>query len=115
MLRLVGRRTEIINRGGEKIPPRLVEEALLEHPAVVDAAAVGIPDAIYGEEIKAFVVLREGSDLRERELRAIASARLPLHARPRVWEIVAAIPRNAAGKIVRRALAGAGAASSELP
>ncbi|HLH24532.1 MAG TPA: AMP-binding protein [Chloroflexota bacterium] len=115
VLRLVGRRTEIINRGGEKIPPRLVEEALLEHPAVVDAAAVGIPDAIYGEEIKAFVVLREGSDLRERELRAIASARLPLHARPRVWEIVAAIPRNAAGKIVRRALAGAGAASSELP
>lgn len=104
VLRLVGRRTELINRGGEKIAPRLVEEALLDHPAVLDAAVVGIPDAIYGEEVKAFVVLREGSDLGERDLRRIASARLPLHARPRAWEIVPAIPRNAAGKIVRRDL-----------
>jgi acyl-CoA synthetase (AMP-forming)/AMP-acid ligase II len=104
LLRLIGRRTELINRGGEKIAPRLVEDALLEHPAVLDAAVVGIPDDVYGEEIKAFVVLREGSDLRERDLRGIASARLPLHARPRAWEIVPAIPRNAAGKIVRRDL-----------
>jgi acyl-CoA synthetase (AMP-forming)/AMP-acid ligase II len=115
VLRLVGRRTELINRGGEKIAPRIVEEALLEHPAVVDAAAVGVPDPIYGEEIKAFVVVREGSSLRERDLRAIASARLPLHARPRVWEIVPAIPRNAAGKIVRRELVGSSSALLETP
>jgi long-chain acyl-CoA synthetase len=108
VLRLVGRRTELINRGGEKIAPRVVEEALLEHPAVLDAAVVGIPDPVYGEEIKAFVVLREGSGLRERDLRGIASARLPLHARPRAWQVVEAIPRNAAGKIARRELAGTG-------
>jgi acyl-CoA synthetase (AMP-forming)/AMP-acid ligase II len=114
-LRLVGRRTEIINRGGEKIAPRVVEDALLEHPDVRDVAAVGVPDPIYGEEIKAFVVLRDGSALRERDLRAVAAARLPLHARPRHWEIVAAIPRNAAGKVLRRELAGASAGPREAP
>ena len=114
-LRLVGRRTELINRGGEKIAPRLVEEALLEHPAVVDAAVVGIPDATYGEEIKAFVMLREGSGLRERDLRGIASATLPLHARPRAWEIVPVIPRNAAGKVVRRDLVAPAAVARESP
>jgi acyl-CoA synthetase (AMP-forming)/AMP-acid ligase II len=115
VLRLVGRRTDLINRGGEKIAPRLVEEALLEHPAVLDAAVIGIPDPVYGEEIKAFVVLREGSELRERDLRGIASARLPLHARPRAWQIVSAIPRNAAGKVVRRDLSDFGPAAGEAP
>jgi acyl-coenzyme A synthetase/AMP-(fatty) acid ligase len=53
------------------------------------------------------VVLREGSALGERGLRALASTRLPLHARPRAWAIVTAIPRNAAGKVVRRDLVAA--------
>ena len=115
VLRLVSRRSELINRGGEKIAPRLVEEALLQHPAIMDAAVVGIPDPVYGEEIKAFVVVAAGSALRERDLRALASAQLPLHARPRAWEIVAAIPRNAAGKIARRDLIASAATSPEFP
>lgn len=114
-LRLVGRRTELINRGGEKIAPRFVEEALLEHPEIVDAAVVGIPDPIYGEEIKAFVVLRDGEALSERELRRIASACLPLHARPRAWEVVPGIPRNSAGKVMRRDLAPAVAPTGDAP
>jgi acyl-CoA synthetase (AMP-forming)/AMP-acid ligase II len=102
VLRLVGRNKEFINRGGEKIAPRAVEEALMEHPAIADAAVVGVPDDTYGEEIKAFVVLAEGVEPPSlRDLRHFANSRLPVHARPRDFAIVPAIPRNPSGKLRR--------------
>lgn len=108
-LRLVGRRIEMINRGGEKVAPRAVEEALLGHPAVIDAAVVGVPDDVYGQEIAALVVPRPGMALTPAEVSAFARRVLPVHMRPRRIVIVAELPRTATGKIARRALATCGA------
>jgi long-chain acyl-CoA synthetase len=66
---VTGRIKELIIKGGENIAPREIDEALLTHPAVSEAAAVGIPDAQYGQEILACIVLREGSACSEAELR----------------------------------------------
>jgi long-chain acyl-CoA synthetase len=108
-LRLVGRRAEMINRGGEKIAPRVVEEALLRHPDVSEVAVVGVPDPVYGQEIKAFVVARQGAQLSDRTVRGFARSVLPLHMRPRSVEMIAELPRTPAGKIARRVLAEVGA------
>ncbi|MGH7904554.1 MAG: AMP-binding protein [Candidatus Dormibacteraceae bacterium] len=104
-LRLVGRINELINRGGEKIAPRIIEEAALEHAKVVDAAAVGVPDEVYGEEVKLCVVLAPGARIESGELRRFVNERLSIHARPRSVEVVGAIPRNPSGKVMRSRLA----------
>ena len=72
---VTGRIKELIIKGGENIAPREIDEALLRHPAVLDAAAVGIPDRHYGQEILACVVLRAGAACTEEELRGFCIQR----------------------------------------
>lgn len=104
-LSLTGRLKEMINRGGEKIAPREIDEALLEHPAVAEAVAFGVPHQTWGEEVAAAVVLTE--PVTERELIAHCRERLAEFKVPRVIHIVAAIPRTATGKVQRRSVAAA--------
>jgi acyl-CoA synthetase (AMP-forming)/AMP-acid ligase II len=104
-LALVGRLKEMINRGGEKIAPREIDEVLLQHPAVAEAVAFGLPHSGWGEEVVAAVVLK--GEASERELIAFARERLADHKVPRKLFLVAQIPRTATGKIQRRAVADA--------
>jgi acyl-CoA synthetase (AMP-forming)/AMP-acid ligase II len=102
-LALVGRLKEMINRGGEKIAPREIDEVLLQHPAVGEAVAFGSPHPAWGEEVAAAVVLKEPVD--EKELLAFARERLADYKVPSKLYIVDAIPRTATGKIQRRSVA----------
>jgi len=101
-LALTGRIKELINRGGEKISPAEVEDALLGHPAVAEAAVFGVPDAKYGEEVSAAVVLRGAATAEE--LQAYCRARLADFKVPNRIHLVSAIPKNAMGKVQRRDL-----------
>ena len=98
-LALTGRIKDLINRGGEKISPPEVEAVLLEHPAVAEAAVFGVPDAKYGEEVSAAVVLR--GDATAQQLRAYCGTRLADFKVPKLIHIVSAIPTNAMGKVQR--------------
>jgi acyl-CoA synthetase (AMP-forming)/AMP-acid ligase II/thioesterase domain-containing protein len=104
-LTLTGRIKELVNRGGEKISPHEIEAVLAAHPAVAQAVAFAVPHAALGEEVGAAVVLREGHDVPERELRTYASNRLGEMKRPRRLAIVTAIPTGPTGKFQRRLLA----------
>ena len=99
---LTGRIKELINRGGEKIAPAEIDDALLEHPAVAEAAAFGVPDAKYGEEVWAAVVLKGDADAEQ--LQAFCRTRLADFKVPKVIRIVSALPNNETGKIERRFL-----------
>ncbi len=104
-LHLTGRLKEIINRGGEKISPREIDEVLLDHPAVEQAVAFAVPHAQLGEEVGAAVVLRKGATARESDLRGFAAARLAAFKVPRVVRILAEIPKGPTGKTQRGGLA----------
>jgi len=100
---LTGRIKELINRGGEKIAPSEIDDVLLEHPAVAEAAAFGVPDAKYGEEVWAAVVLKGETDAKQ--LQEFARTRLADFKVPKVIVITSALPKNETGKIERRDLA----------
>src|SRR5437667_2333984 len=102
-LTLVARIKELINRGGEKISPREIDEVLLTHPAVADAVCFGVPHPTWGEEVAAAVVLREPAT--ESELLTYCRERLADYKRPKQIHITDAIPRTATGKIQRRIVA----------
>ncbi len=102
---LTGRLKELINRGGEKIAPREVDEVLLAHPAVRQALAFAVPHAQLGEEIAAAVELRPGATAAAAEIRAWAAERLPSFKVPRLIRVVDAIPRGPTGKLQRIGLA----------
>jgi acyl-CoA synthetase (AMP-forming)/AMP-acid ligase II len=102
-LTLTGRLKEMINRGGEKIAPREIDDVLLQHPAVGEAVAFGTPHPTWGEEVAAAVVLK--GEVGEKELLAFARERLADHKVPRRLFIVERIPRTATGKIQRRVVA----------
>jgi acyl-CoA synthetase (AMP-forming)/AMP-acid ligase II len=104
-LYLTGRLKEIINRGGEKISPREVDEVLLEHPAIAQAVAFGMPHERLGEEVAAAVVLKEGASAEEKELRDYAAQHLADFKVPRTIVILQDIPKGATGKIQRIGLA----------
>ena len=104
-LRLVGRIKELIIRGGENISPLEVEEVLLAHPAVADAACFGVPDEKYGEQVAAAVSLRGEAD--ERALIEHCRERLTAVKVPSVVHILDAIPRTPTGKLQRRRVAAA--------
>ena len=116
---LTGRAREIINRGGEKIAPLEVDEALGSHPAVAQALAFAIPHPRLGEEVGAAVVLRPGAAVSERQLRDYAAVRLAPHKVPGRVVFLDAIPRGPTGKLRRIGLAsllGVGpAAAPEAP
>jgi len=102
-LTLIGHTKELINRAGEKISPGEVEAVLLQHPAVAEAAAFGVPDPKYGEEIWAAVVLRSAADTPE--LQAFCRTRLADSKVPKLIRVISAMPKNATGKVQRRDLA----------
>jgi acyl-CoA synthetase (AMP-forming)/AMP-acid ligase II len=106
-LTLVGRIKELINRGGEKISPREIDEVLLRHPAVAEAVAFGVPHRMWGEEVAAAVVLREGAAAGEPDLLSYCRERLAEFKSPKKIHIVEAIPRTATGKLQRRVVAAA--------
>jgi acyl-CoA synthetase (AMP-forming)/AMP-acid ligase II len=102
-LTLVARLKELINRGGEKISPREIDEVLLTHPAVGEAVCFGVSHPTWGEEVAAAVVLKEKAT--EAELLAYCRERLADYKRPKQIHITDAIPRTATGKIQRRVVA----------
>ena len=102
---IVDRKKDLIIRGGYNVYPREVEEVLYEHPAVAEAAVVGIPHPALGEEIGAAVVLKAGADVSPAELSAYVKSRLAAYKYPRrVW-LLDSLPKGATGKILRREVA----------
>jgi acyl-CoA synthetase (AMP-forming)/AMP-acid ligase II len=99
---IVGRKKEIIIRGGHNIVPGEVEAALYEHPAVIEAAVAGLPHPVLGEDVAAWVVLRD--DTSGEDLRAFLLTRLADYKVPRRITVVAMLPRNESGKVVKSRL-----------
>jgi acyl-CoA synthetase (AMP-forming)/AMP-acid ligase II len=104
-LTLTGRLKEIINRGGEKISPLEVDGVLMDHPGIAQVVTFAVPHPKLGEEVGAAVVLREGHELSEREVREFAAARMADFKVPRHVVILAEIPKGATGKLQRIGLA----------
>ena len=98
---LVDRLKDLIIRGGENLYPKEIEGALYQHPAVLEAAVVGAPDPVFGEEVAAFVSLREGHEVTPDELRAHCRQRLAKAKVPRYLEILDELPKTAVGKITK--------------
>jgi acyl-CoA synthetase (AMP-forming)/AMP-acid ligase II len=95
---------DMIISGGENVYPAEVERALIEHPAVADVAIFGVPDAKWGEAVKAAIVLRAGQNLSQDELIAFAHTRLGAFKCPKSVDFIAELPRNASGKVLKRVL-----------
>ena len=91
----------MIIRGGENLYPKEIEDFLYTHPQISDVQVVGVPDERYGEEAYAFIILKEGEALEEKELREFCVARIAKHKVPRYFDFVASFPTNAAGKILK--------------
>jgi len=99
---IVDRKKDMIIRGGYNVYPREIEEVLYEHPDVAEAAVVGVPDALLGEEVAAAVALSHGATVTVDELRAYVKARVAAYKYPRhVW-LVDSLPKGATGKILKR-------------
>ncbi len=105
---ITGRLKELIIKGGENIAPREIDEALLRHPAVLEAAAVGVPDPNYGQDIRACVVLKPGARVSVEELHRFCLAELGRYKTPREFRFVAELPKGPSGKVQRLRLAGNG-------
>ena len=98
---ITGRIKELIIKGGENIAPREIDEVLLRHPAVLDAASVGIPDPHYGQEILACVIRRPAAECDEAQLRAFCVEHLGAFKTPKVIRFVDELPRGPSGKVQR--------------
>ncbi|MFB9553059.1 AMP-binding protein [Streptomyces roseoviridis] len=103
-LYVVDRKKDMINASGFKVWPREVEDVLHTHPAVREAAVVGVPDAYRGESVKAYVSLRPGAEVEPAELSAHCARRLAAYKYPREVEILPELPKTTSGKILRRDL-----------
>jgi acyl-CoA synthetase (AMP-forming)/AMP-acid ligase II len=101
---IVGREDDMIVSGGENVYPRAVENALAEHPDVADNAVIGVADEDYGERLVAFVVPNPDADLREESVREYLKGKVSRFEQPRYIKIVQKIPRNPAGKVLRKDL-----------
>ncbi|MEM4656993.1 MAG: long-chain-fatty-acid--CoA ligase [Candidatus Methanosuratincola sp.] len=104
-LTIVGRKKEMIIASGFKVFPREVEEVIHQHPKVKEVAVVGIPDPVRGENVKAFVVIKEGENASVEEIEEHCRKNLAAFKVPRIFEFVEAIPRTASGKALNRMLA----------
>ncbi len=102
---IVDRKKELILVGGHNVYPREVEEVLYQHPAVLEAAVIGVPDTYRGESVKAFVVLKPETQASEAEIIAFCKHRLSPYKAPRSVERRSELPLSAAGKVLRRVLA----------
>ena len=98
---ITGRLKELIIKGGENIAPREIDEAVLKHPAVLDAAAVGIPDSNYGQEIMVCIILKPGEKCSEDEMRSFCSEHLGKFRTPKIILFMEDLPRGPSGKVQR--------------
>ena len=103
-LYLTQRKNDLIIRGGENIYPKEVEDVLCKHPQVFEVVVVGMPDPIYGEEVKAFVTVRRGASVTEEELISFCKEHLPTYKTPKSIQFLDSLPKNSIGKILRREL-----------
>ncbi len=101
---VIDRKKDLVNVSGFKVYPREVEEVLFQHPAVAEAAAVGVPDETHGEVVKAFVVLKPGRTATEAELIQFVRDRIAHYKAPRTVEFRASLPRSGVQKVLRREL-----------
>ena len=102
---IVDRKSDMIIRGGENIYPREIDEVLYQHPDIAAAAVVGVPDALYGEEVAAVVVLKSGATTTEQEVVDYCKARLADFKCPKTVHLVDDIPKGPTGKLLKRELA----------
>lgn len=103
-LYLVDRKNDMIVSGGLNVYPSEVERVLYDHPAVFQCAVIGIPHEVWGEAVKAVVVLKEGASVTEKDLITFCRERLADYKTPKSLEFVRELPRNQAGKVLRRVL-----------
>ena len=103
-LYFVGRMDSVLKVRGEKVAPKEIEMVLADVPGVREAAVIGIPDEILGEAPKAFVVLEQGADVTEKELRRACQERLEPFMVPKVFQLVADLPKTTTGKITKKGL-----------
>jgi long-chain acyl-CoA synthetase len=99
---VVDRKKEMIIRGGYNVYPREIEEALYEHPAIAEAAVIGLKHPELGEEVGAAVVLKRGATAQPEEIRDYVRAKVASYKYPRRIWLVGALPKGATGKILRR-------------
>ena len=97
--RITGRLKDMIIRGGENIYPREIEEFLYSHPKVLDVQVIGIPDEVYGEEVMAWIILKEGQTATSGEIREYCTGKISRHKIPRYIEFTDSYPMTASGKI----------------
>jgi long-chain acyl-CoA synthetase len=102
---IVDRKSDMIIRGGENIYPREIDEVLYQHPAVAAAATIGVPDQLYGEEVAAFIVLKDGGEATEEEIISLCRSRLADYKCPKTIRFVSEIPKGPTGKLLKRELA----------
>ncbi len=103
---IVDRKKDTIIRGGVNIYPREIEEVLLGHSDILETAVVGIADELTGEEVKAYYVTRSGQEISKKELREFCKGKIANFKIPKLFERVEMLPKNAAGKVLKRKLAG---------
>jgi long-chain acyl-CoA synthetase len=104
LLTLKGRTKELIISGGSNIYPREVEEVLLRHPSVAEVAVVGAPDPVWGENVVAFVVARNGAQVTASELDELCLSQIARFKRPKEYRFLSSLPKNNAGKVLKREL-----------
>ncbi|MFE8694789.1 AMP-binding protein [Cytobacillus sp. FJAT-53684] len=97
--RITGRLKDMIIRGGENIYPREIEEFLYSHPSILDVQVVGVPDPVFGEEVVAWIILKEGESVSNEEIRAFCNGKISRYKIPRYFEFTDAYPMTASGKI----------------
>src|SRR5437870_4245969 len=101
---IVDRKSDMIIRAGENIYPREIDEVLYQHPAVAAAATIGVPDQLYGEEVAAFIVLKDGMKVNKEELISYCKSELADYKCPKSIRFVADIPKGPTGKLLKREL-----------
>ncbi len=101
---IVDRKSDMIIRGGENIYPREIDEVLYQHPAIAAAATIGVVDPLYGEEVAAFIVLKEGTTATEEELIGFCRERLADYKCPKTVRFLSEIPKGPTGKLLKREL-----------
>jgi len=101
---IVDRKKDMIVSGGENIYPREIEEWLYHHPKIQDVAVIGVPDQLWGESVKAFIVLKRGESMKEEDVIEYCKSHLASYKKPKVVEFVEVLPRNPSGKVLKTEL-----------
>ncbi|MBW1985579.1 MAG: long-chain fatty acid--CoA ligase [Deltaproteobacteria bacterium] len=112
-LYIVDRKKDMIIAGGFNIYPRDIDEVLFEHPKVLEACAIGVPDEYRGETVKAYIVPKPGETVTEEELNSFCRERLTAYKVPKIYEFIDELPKSAVGKILRKELRTLDAAKKE--